>query len=132
MSKIVAFLFLVCLVSQTTQFKPFDDAMIMKELQRELKEKNISLEEFLKSAINDDDFNENEISQLNPEDQRFSSQSPLHREPDFSFNAQQMIEFRGFRYEAHEVVTQDCHILTMHRVVQFYFVMFLKFLVCMF
>ena len=37
----------------------------------------------------------------------------FHQEPDFDFNAQQMIEYRGFKYEAHQVVTEDCYILGM-------------------
>ena len=34
-----------------------------------------------------------------------------HREPDFYFNPQQMAEYRGFKFEKHHVVTEDCYIL---------------------
>lgn len=42
------------------------------------------------------------------------------REIDEDFNAQQMIEYRGFKYEEHKIVTQDCFVLTAHRIVNPY------------
>lgn len=35
----------------------------------------------------------------------------LHKEPDLDFDAQQMIEYRGFKFEKHQVITEDCYIL---------------------
>lgn len=41
----------------------------------------------------------------------------LHKEPDLDMGPAQMIEFRGFKAELHHVVTEDCYILELHRVV---------------
>ena len=63
------------------------------------------------------------LGELNPIDRLedlFGSEpsaGPLHREPDFDFNPRQMIEYRGFKYEEHHVVTEDCYVLEMHRLV---------------
>lgn len=38
-------------------------------------------------------------------------------EPDLKFNVPEMIAFRGFKPETHQVVTKDCYILKLHRIV---------------
>ena len=63
------------------------------------------------------------IDQLNPIERledlfgSVPSAGPLHREPDFDFDARQMVEYRGFKFESHRVITQDCYVLHLHRVV---------------
>ena len=72
------------------------------------------LERTLKQA----DPAENEIGE--PDSNRIKKPveaSLFHREPDFAFNARQMIEYRGFKFEPHHVVTEDCYVLEMHRIV---------------
>ena len=73
------------------------------------------------NELNSDRINDKPDNQLNQLESQLNEQLEIaglfHREPDFAFNAQQMIEYRGFKYEAHHVVTGDCYVLEMHRIV---------------
>lgn len=94
-------------------------------LEQALKATGLTWDELLEDVrfLADPNLGETLIGQLNPidrvEDLLGSEPSAglLHREPDFAFDARQMIEYRGFRFEAHHVITEDCYILEMHRLV---------------
>ena len=41
----------------------------------------------------------------------------VREEPDLNMGPVEMIEFRGFKAEVHHAITEDCHILELHRIV---------------
>ena len=47
----------------------------------------------------------------------YFSPAPVSVEPDIMMNVPDMIRFRGFIPETHQVVTKDCYILQLHRIV---------------
>lgn len=127
------FKLIFCLLILTVVVESFTEYsdLSMKQLERALENNEISLDElFAELGSNDED---NEISQLNPLPNRPGNRPEIcdnrpgeicnlkfHREPDFDFTPEQMIEYRGFKYEAHHVVTEDCFVLEMHRIVNPY------------
>lgn len=46
-----------------------------------------------------------------------SAKSSSYSEPDVRMTAPEMITLRGFDVELHRVVTEDCYVLTLHRIV---------------
>ena len=47
----------------------------------------------------------------------YFSPAPVSVEPDIMMNVPDMIRFRGFISETHQVVTKDCYILQLHRII---------------
>ena len=121
MFKLIFGLLILCVIHRSSQYSIADATL--KRLERAIEETDHTLDELLASASFSDENNDNyevsnEISPL--ASQIYNRAEPaglFHREPDFDFNVQQMIEYRGFKYEAHHVVTEDCYVLEMHRIV---------------
>ena len=117
MFKLIFFCLFISIVHRSSQYSVPDVAL--KRLVRALDESDLTLDELLAG----DSFNDenNEISPLHSIDAGRPIIEPavslFHREPDFAFDARQMIEYRGFEFEAHHVVTEDCYVLEMHRIV---------------
>ena len=102
------------------------NASPLEEFEQALKDTGLTFEDLFTSADHVGSVVENTINQAGPIISEIPGQIinipadlALHREPDLYFNAQQMVEYRGFKFEAHHVVTEDCQILEIHRVLQF-------------
>ena len=86
-------------------------------LEQALKDTGLSFKELFSSAKFVGSVVENTVNQVGPIISEIPSQivdipaDLSHREPDLFFDAQQMVEYRGFKFEAHHVVTEDCYIL---------------------
>lgn len=83
---------------------------ILEKLQKLLKDEGICLDEMLKEVEE-----EEEASQKQHIEQ--ASLFNFEKQPDLKYNPEEMIRLRGYGYEAHHPVTEDCYILTMDRIV---------------
>ena len=104
-------IFLLFLFNKSIQYATENNPKLIDAL--ELSVSKNSVEDLLEELI--DKFKEDKQFYTNETEVFF--ERFIKNEPDFNFNAKQMIEFRGFNYEAHKVVTQDCYILEMHRII---------------
>lgn len=122
MIKLLHCLLLLTAIHQSTQYSVYSarHSSPLSAIELALKEYKITLDELI-AETGDSNHENNEISQLNPlfEPHNVPATFGLfHKEPDYDWNAQQMIENRGFKFEAHHVVTEDCYVLEMHRIVR--------------
>ena len=116
MFKLITLLLLIYL-NQSTAYSIKDDHL--NELAKAFEKDKISLDQLF--AELSDNSESNELNQFNNFDQIESTGMMFHREPDYQMDAREMIEFRGFKFEANHVVTEDCFILEMHRIVSSFF-----------
>lgn len=110
------FIFLIFCLKQSTQFEINIDTL--NKINDLLEGNGFSVNALLndiKSSFNQEQIFESAFLKEKIKD---NIKDLTHREPDSKFTPKQMIEFRGFKYEEHEVITEDCYILTMHRIVK--------------
>ena len=115
------FKFIFCLfILSVADAGPLDE---LEGFEQAIKDTGLSFEELFSSAKFVGDVTKGVIGQAGPiiaEIPGEIADAPedlSNREPDLFFDAQQMVEYRGFKFEKHHVVTEDCYILEMHRIV---------------
>ena len=67
--------------------------------------------------IKNSSFFNYEIDLSKPLPFTYFSSTPASVEPDLKFNVPDMIRFRGFKAETHQIITKDCYILKLHRII---------------
>jgi len=118
MSKLIFLLLIIPCICKSVQFS-IGEISTLSGIEKAFEKNKITLNELisevsLNNESNDINLLDNFINRI---DHKQHILGFSHKEPDFDFDAQEMIEYRGFKFEAHYVVTEDCYILEMHRII---------------